>query len=71
LSLWRLGYELDSPRFEFQQGKEIFLVSKMSRLVLGLIQPPTHCIPGFFPRAKELGYDVYYMSPSGAKVKND
>jgi len=30
----------------------------MSRPVLGLIRPPTHWIPGFFPRAKELGYDV-------------
>ena len=57
-SLWRLGYELDSPRFHFRQGREIFLFSKMSRPVLGLIWPPTHWIPGFLPRAKELGCDV-------------
>ena len=70
-SLWRLSYEQDNPRFEFQQGKEIFLFSKMSRPVLGLIQPPTHWIPGFFPWPKKLGCDVYYIPPSSAKVEND
>jgi len=30
----------------------------MSRPVLELIRPPAHWIPGFFPRAKELGCDV-------------
>jgi len=43
-SIQWLGYRLHDPWFKFQQGQEIFLVSKMSRQALGLTQLHIQCI---------------------------
>jgi hypothetical protein len=43
----------------------------MSRLGLGLTQPPIQWVPGFFPGIKQLGNKVNHSHPYSAKVKND
>jgi len=40
-----LSYWLDDTGFDSWQGKEVFLFSEMSRLVLGLTVPPVQWVP--------------------------
>jgi hypothetical protein len=45
-------YGLDGPGFKSRSGEEIFLISKMFRVAVGLTQPPSKCVLGFFPGVK-------------------
>jgi hypothetical protein len=45
-SVRKLGFELDDPKLKAQQGKEIYLIFKTSRLVLGSTHPPIQWVLG-------------------------
>jgi hypothetical protein len=65
------GCGLPDPGFECQQKLEIFLFSKLSKLVLGPTQPPIQGVLGFFPRGKTVGLEVDHSPASSAEVKNE
>jgi hypothetical protein len=46
---------LDEPLFDSQQAKEMFLFSKMSKLILVPTQPPIQWVPWFYLRGKAAG----------------
>jgi hypothetical protein len=47
--VYRVGCRLDYPGLDFWHRQEIFLFSKMFRLVLGLVQPTIQWVLGLFP----------------------
>jgi hypothetical protein len=63
-------YGLDDPGSNLVGGK-IFLFCTVSRLTLGLLQPPIQWVPGvIFPGVKWLGHESDKSPPSSAKFKN-
>jgi hypothetical protein len=59
-----------SPKFDSQQGQEIFLSSTAARLDLGPTQPPIQWIPGTLsPGVKQQRREADHSSPSSAEVK--
>jgi len=54
-SLELLCHVLNDPRLETRQGLKFCLLSKMSRTVLGPIQPPIEWVPGFFDQGQAAG----------------
>jgi hypothetical protein len=65
------GLDDEGSGFDSRQGKEIFLSSTVSRLVLEAIQPSVQWVTGTFPmRVKEPGREAYYSPPCCGKGKN-
>jgi hypothetical protein len=46
-AIYRLGYELDSPRFETRQEEDMFFFSKTSKQAVVQTQPTIQWEPGF------------------------
>jgi hypothetical protein len=66
---WRTMHELDDPRFESRQEKDIFVFFKTSRQTLGSTQPPVGT--GFFQGLKRPGCEVYHSPHCTAEVNNE
>jgi hypothetical protein len=67
------GYELEVRGVgvpSLGRGK-IFLLSILSRLILGPTQPPIQWVSeALFPRIQQLRHEADYLNPTSAKVKN-
>jgi hypothetical protein len=69
-----MGYGLWAgwPRFDSQQGQEIFLFSTVFRLALEPTQPPIQWVLGTLSLGvKWQGHEADHSFPSIAEVKND
>lgn len=65
--MWRLGYGLDGPGFEYRKGQDfIFFFFKISRPHL-----PYSMGTGIFPRGKQLGREVNNLLSFGVEVNNE
>jgi hypothetical protein len=53
--IYYLDYKLENQRLESQQKQDIFIFFKMSRLPLGVSQPPIQGVLGLLPEAQVAG----------------